>query len=145
MAASARTEDADPGPGRVDAGPTRLRPLPQGGRAGAAPFAPSHRPGQLLGGAPPAVADPAGSCVRACGELPSTAFRGSAVFPTLSPARRPRLAAHAAAFSGDRRRHARVPSSARASAAAVMGCGGAWDAAKWRFYRPLKGAQNGIF
>ena len=56
-------------------------------RAGATPFAPSHRPCQLLGGAPPAVADPAGSCVSACGELPSTAFRGSAVFPTLSPAR----------------------------------------------------------
>ena len=86
-AADARTEDAEPGPGRVNAGSTRPRSLPQGGRAGAAPFAPSHRPGQLLGGAPSAVADPAGSCVSACGELPSTAFRGSAVFPSMSPAR----------------------------------------------------------
>ena len=86
-AASARTEAAESGPGRVDAGPTHPRPLPQGGRAGAAPFAPSHRPGQLLGGAPPAVADPARSCVSACGELPSTAFRESAVFPRMSPAR----------------------------------------------------------
>ena len=86
-AASARTEDAEPGPGRVDAGPTRPRPLPQGGRAGTTPFAPSHRPGQLLGGEPPAVADPGGTCASACGELLSIAFRGSAVFPTLSPAR----------------------------------------------------------
>ena len=86
-AASAWTEDAEPGPGRLDAGPTRPRPLPQGGRAGAAPFAPSHRPGQLVGGAPPAVADPAGSCASACGELPCTAFRESAVFPSMSPAR----------------------------------------------------------
>ena len=85
-AASARTEDAEPGPGRVDTGPTRPRPLPQGGRAGAAPFAPSHRPGQLLGGAPPVVADPAGPCVSACGEMPCTAFRGSAVFPSMFPA-----------------------------------------------------------
>ena len=84
--ASARTEDAEPGPGRVDAGPTRPRPLPQGGRAKAAPFAPSHRPCQLLGGAPPVVADPAGSCVSACGELPCSAFRGSAIFPSMSPA-----------------------------------------------------------
>ena len=44
-AASARTEDAEPGPGGVGAGPTRPRPLPQGGRAGATPFASSHRPG----------------------------------------------------------------------------------------------------
>ena len=86
-AASARTEDAEPGPGRVDAGPTRSRARPQGGRAGVAPFAPSHRPGQLLGGEPPAVADPGGTCASACGELLSIAFRGSAVFPTLSPAR----------------------------------------------------------
>ena len=85
--AYARTEDAEPGPGRVGAGPTRPRPLPQGGRAGATPFAPSHRPGQLLGGAPPAVADPAGSCVSACGELPCSAFCGSAVFPSVSRAR----------------------------------------------------------
>ena len=74
-------------PGRVDAGPTRPRPLLQGRRAGAAPFAPSHRPGQLLGGATPAVADPAGSYVSACGELPCTAFRRSAIFPSMSPAR----------------------------------------------------------
>ena len=125
-AASAKTEDAKPGPGRVDAGPTRPPQLPQGGRAGAAlprytfpasrarspgsrasssassvppasspsfsstarcAFAPSHRPGQLLGGAHPAVADPAGSCVSACGELPCTVFRGSAIFPSMSPAR----------------------------------------------------------
>ena len=86
-AASARTEDAEPGPGRVDARPTRPLQLPQGGRAGAAPFAPSHRPGQLLGGAPPAFADLAGLCVSACGELPCTAFCGSAVFPSMSPAR----------------------------------------------------------
>ena len=86
-AASARTEDAEPGPGRVDAGSTRPRQLPQGWCAGAAPFAPSHRPGQLLGGAPPAVADSAGTCVSACGEMPCTAFRGSAVFPSMSPAR----------------------------------------------------------
>ena len=90
-AASARTEDAEPGPGGVDAGSTRPRSLPrslpQGGRAGAAPFAPSHRPGQLLGGATPTVADPAGTCMSACGELPSTAFRESAVFPRMSPAR----------------------------------------------------------
>ena len=86
-AASARTEDAEPGPGRVDARPTRPLQLPQGGRAGAAPFAPSHRPGQLLGGAPPAFADLAGPCVSASGELPCTAFRGSAVFPSMSPAR----------------------------------------------------------
>ena len=86
-AASARTQDAEPGPGSVDAGSTRPRSLPQGGCAGAAPFAPSHHPGQLLGGAPPAVADPAGLSVSACGELPCTAFRGSAVFPSMSPAR----------------------------------------------------------
>ena len=86
-AASARTEDAEPGPGRLDSRPTRPRQLPQGGCAGAAPFAPSHRPGQLFVGAPPAVADAAGSCVSACKELPCTAFRGSAVFPSMSPAR----------------------------------------------------------
>ena len=85
-AASARMEDAEPGPGRLDAGPTRPRQLPQGGCAEVAPFAPSHRPGQLLGGAPPVVADPAGPCVSACGEMPCTAFRGSAVFPSMSPA-----------------------------------------------------------
>ena len=62
-AASARMEDAEPGPGRLDAGPTRPRQLPQGGCAEVAPFAPSHRPGQLLGGTPPAVADPGGTSV----------------------------------------------------------------------------------
>ena len=118
-AASARTEDAEPGPGRLDAGPTSSPPLPQGGRAGAAPFAPSHRPGQLLGGAPPAVADAGGACVSACGELPSTAFRGSAVFPTLSPPRpaaprrargrvfRRSAATHACAELGERLRRRR--------------------------------------
>ena len=144
-AASARTEDTEPGPGRVDAGPTRPRPLPQGGRAGAAPFAPNHRPGQLLGGAPPAVADPAGACVSACGELPRTAFRASAVFPSMSQRGPPRPAARVGALSGARRRHGRVSTSARASAAAVMGCGGAWEAAKCRLYRPLEVAKNGIF
>ena len=58
---------------------------------------------------------------------------------------RPRPTARAAAVSGARRRHARVSTSARAAAAAVMGCGGAWEAAKVRFYGPLKWAKSGIF